>query len=192
VNVSTRKRLKEPRLKPLQETEWKEGQAKIMKAMGGGGKILNLSSTLVRNPEMMEPWLKFAAYVLVGSTLPRRDREILILRIGWLCRSEYEFGQHRLLGAMAGLTDEEIVRITEGPDAPGWSAFDAALLRAVDELHADAFISDATWGMLARQYSEKQLIDVVVTVGQYNLVSMMLNSFGVQRDPGIPGFPEGK
>jgi len=124
------------------------------------------------------------------STLPPRDREILILRIGWLCRSEYEFGQHTLVGKSAGLTPEEITRITKGPNAPGWDPFDATLIRAVDELQSDAFITDATWNALAKRYNQQQLMDVVMTVGQYNLVSMLLNTFGVQLDQGVPGFPK--
>ncbi len=90
------------------------------------------------------------------------------------------------------MTDEEIKRITKGPKAPGWDHFDATLLQAVDELHADAFITDATWNALAQRYNQQQLMDVVATVGQYNLVSMFLNSFGVQLDEGVPGFPKNK
>lgn len=86
------------------------------------------------------------------------------------------------------LTDAEIERIKAGPDAAGWSRFDAALLRAVDELHEQALVSDATWRELAERYNSQQMMDLVFTVGQYNLVSMALNSFGVQLDEGIRGF----
>jgi len=124
------------------------------------------------------------------STLPPREREILILRIGWLCRCEYEFGQHTRVGKSVGLTSDEIFRITQGPNAPGWDPFDATLLRAVDELHSDAFITDATWNALAKRYDEKQLMDLVMTVGDYNMVSMFLNTMGVQLEEGTVGFPK--
>ena len=126
------------------------------------------------------------------STLPPREREILIVRIGWLCRAEFEFGWHTLYGKSSGLTDDEIKRIMEGPKATGWDPFDATLLLAVDELYYDAFITDATWNALAKRYSQQQLMDVVVTIGQYNLLSMFLNSLGVQLDKGVPGFPKSK
>jgi hypothetical protein len=116
---------------------------------------------------------------------------MLILRIGWLCHAEYEFGQHTLMGKKEGLTDEEILRITKGPDDPEWSKFDAALIRAVDELYYDAIISNDTWKVLSEQYNEKQIMDVIFTVGDYNLVSWALNSMGVQLEEGVPGFPEG-
>ena len=78
--------------------------------------------------------------------------------------------------------------LKQGRDAGGWDAFDATLLRAADELHADAFISDATWTALSERYTTEQLMDVVFAVGQYNLVSMALNTFGVQLDTGVKGF----
>jgi 4-carboxymuconolactone decarboxylase len=184
-------RLKEPRIKPIQESQANAEQMKLLNSRRmPDGRILNLYTTLANHPKMGERWLTFAAYILRESTLPPRDREILILRIGWLCRSEYEFGQHTIVGKNAGLTPEEIRRITLGAHAPGWDPFDATLIRAADELHSDAFITDLTWNALATRYNQQQLMDVVMTVGNYNLVSMLLNTFGVQLDPGVPSFPK--
>ena len=186
----TRVRLKEPRIAPIDEEQQTEQQQKFLAPSKQTGSGLNLFSTLMRHPLLFERWMAFCVYVLLEQSLPPRDREMLILRIGWLCQSEYEFGQHTLIGKKVGLTDEEILRITKGPDDPGWGRFDAALIRATDELHKDAFITDATWKVLAERYDEKQLIDVIFTLGQYNLASMVLNSLGIQRESGIPGFPK--
>jgi hypothetical protein len=95
-----------------------------------------------------------------------------------------------VIGKQCSLTDEEIRHITEGPDAEGWNPFDVALLRAVDELYIDSFISDTTWNALTERYNTHQLLDVIFTVGQYNLVSMTLNTLGIQMDEGIEGFPK--
>ncbi|MBI4764284.1 MAG: carboxymuconolactone decarboxylase family protein [Deltaproteobacteria bacterium] len=188
---STRIRLKEPRIAPLGEQQWTEQQQKLLAPVKNQtGRVINIFSTIVRNPLLYERWMAFGIYILAEQGLPPRDREILILRIGWLCQSEYEFGQHTLVGKGVGLKDEEIFRITKGPDDSGWSRIDAALIRATDELHKDAFITDATWKTLSERYNEKQLMDIIFTVGQYNLVSMALNSLGVQREPGVPGFPK--
>ncbi len=185
-------RLKEPRLAPLTESQWNEEQTKLLSPLKReDGRVLNVFATLGRHPKLFDRFSTFVWYVLLEQTLPDRDREILILRIGWLCQAKYEFGQHTLAGKMAGLKDEEILRITKGPDEPGWSAFDAALVRAADELYYDAIISDATWKVLSERYNEKQLMDVIFTVGGYNMVSWALNSFGVQLEKGVPGFPEG-
>jgi alkylhydroperoxidase family enzyme len=186
-------RLKEPRIKPLAESEWTAEQQRILNRYKmPDGRFPNILTTLANHPKLLEKYMGIAPYIAGESTLPPREREILILRIGWLCRSEFEFGWHTLYGKSAGLTDEEIKRITEGPKAAGWDPFDATLLLAVDELYYDAFIRDGTWNALAKRYNQQQLMDVVVTVGQYNLVSMFLNSFGVQLDEGVPGFPKSK
>ena len=149
------------------------------------GKVLNIFGTLAHHPKLMKRWLVFGNHVLAKSTLPARDREILILRTGWKCRSPYEWGQHVVIGRASGLSNEEIERIAQGPDAPGWSSFDAALLRAVDELHDDSCLTDTTYAALAAYYNEQQMLDLVFAVGQYHIVSMALNTFGVERDDGV-------
>ena len=93
-----------------------------------------------------------------------------------------------MIARASGVTDEEIERVMEGPEAEGWARFDAALVRAADELHDDAFISDATWEALSERFDTQQLIDVIFAVGQYHIVSMALNSLGVQLDEGVKGF----
>ena len=183
-------RIAEPRIKPVVKENWNDAQRELLAPYDEAGRLYNVYTTMANHEDLMRDWIVFASHVLRRNTLPPRDREILILRIGWLCQSEYEWAQHARLGMQEGLTEEEIVRITEGPDAEGWSDNDALLLRAVDELHKDAFITDATWNALAENYTEKQMMDLVFTVGEYNLVSMALNSFGVQLDEGLTGFPE--
>ena len=112
-----------------------------------------------------------------------RTLPALFLRPGYLCKSGYEWTQHARIGLREGLTQDEIERLKKGADI-GWGPADAALIRAADELHADQFIRDATWAELGRHFSDKQLMDVVFTAGQYTQVSMMLNTFGVQLDEG--------
>lgn len=183
-------RLNHPRISPLAEPEWTEEQRSLLNTFKRkDGRIMNVFTTLARNAKMAEKYFSFTRYILFESSIPFREREILILRIGWLCRSEYEFGQHTRVAKRAGLTDDEILRITSGPDDPAWDPFEAALLTAVDELYTDAFITDDTWNTLAKRYNENQLIDLIMTIGQYNLVSMFLNTAGVQRDQGVTGFP---
>ncbi|MHA1257329.1 MAG: carboxymuconolactone decarboxylase family protein [Promethearchaeota archaeon] len=165
-------RLTEPRLKPLPFSEWDEELQNIWKkgiedpSNPAARPVLNIFRTLAHHPKLMKRWQVFGNHVLSKSSLPPRDRELLILRIGWLCGSEYEWGQHVKIGKESGITYEEILRIIEGPDAEGWD------------------------NALAEKYNTHQLMDVVFTVGQYNLVSWALNTLGVQRDEGFKGFPE--
>jgi len=174
---------------PLTEAEWTDEQRKVLEPVYKEGRVYNVLGTLSQHWEASKKFSVWAYHVMGDtSKLVPREREILILRIGWLCQAEYEWGQHVIFGKAAGLTDIEIERIKAGPDAPGWTPFDATLLRAVDELHKDALISDKTWAALSERYNTQQLMDVVFTVGQYNLVSMALNTFGVQLDKGVKGF----
>ena len=177
------------RVAPLPTDEWDDETREILNASQMGGRVLNIFQTLAHHPKLLKRWLVFGNHILFKATISPRERELLILRTGWNCRAEYEWGQHVLIGKQFGITDEEIGRITRGPDAPGWDAFEATLLRAADELHRDSRIGDATWQALSARYDTRQIIDVIFTVGQYTLVSMALNSLGVQLDEGIPGFP---
>jgi 4-carboxymuconolactone decarboxylase len=182
-------RLATPRIAPLTEAEWTAEQRRELEPIYREGQLYNVVGTLARHWAAYQKFGVWGRHVLgETSTLPPRERELLILRTGWLCRAEYEWGQHVVFGKKAGLTDVEIARIKEGPDAPGWAPFDATLLRAADELHADAFVSDQTWAALSERYNTEQLMDVVFAVGQYTLVAMALNSFGVPLDKGVKGF----
>jgi 4-carboxymuconolactone decarboxylase len=182
-------KLSKPRLEPLQENQWSEEIQEIMKPIKAQqGEVPNIFKTLAHHPKLMRRWLVFGNHVLFKSTLPARERELVILRIGWLCQAEYEWAQHVRIGRQAGLTAEEIHQIKTGAGAPGWSERDQLLLKATDELHKDAHLSDATWAGLSKHYNKEQLMDIVFAVGQYNLVSMALNTLGVQLDPGLPTF----
>lgn len=181
-------RLSEPRVPPIADEDLDEEGREFLRQVSREGRVLNIYRTLAAHPKLLKRWGVFGTHVLYKSTLPARERELLILRTGWLCRSEYEWGQHVVIARASGVTDEEIERVMEGPDAQGWVPFDAALVRAADELHSDAFISDATWDALSKRFDTQQLIDVIFAVGQYHVVSMALNSLGVQLDEGVRGF----
>jgi alkylhydroperoxidase family enzyme len=181
-------RLSQPRVLPAADDELDADAREFVHQASRDGRVLNIYRTLARHPKLLKRWGVFGTHILYKNSLPPRERELVILRTGWLCRSEYEWGQHVLIAKASGVTDEEIERVKAGPDVAGWSEGDAALLRAADELHDDSFISDPTWARLVKRFDEKQLIDLVFTVGQYHIVSMALNTLGVQLDEGVPGF----
>lgn len=173
-----------PRIPPLPPSERDPDSAALIDAVGD----LNIFATMANHPKLFKRWMVFGGHILAKNTLPPRERELVILRVGWRCGSEYEFGQHTIIGRRDGLTDDEIRRLAmEGVD--GWTVDDAALVDAVDELVADHYLGDDTWGRLADRWSTQQLMDLVFTVGQYTMVSTALRTFGVQRDDGVPGFP---
>jgi 4-carboxymuconolactone decarboxylase len=151
------------------------------------GQIFNIFKVLAHHPALVKRWTPFAGHILSKQTLAFRDRELLILRIGWLNQAEYEFAQHELIARKGGVTEADIARLKEGPKAAGWSEHEAALLQAADDLFENSVVSDTTWAALSKTCSTEQLMDVVFTIGQYNMVSWALNSFGVPLDDFLPG-----
>jgi 4-carboxymuconolactone decarboxylase len=178
-----------PRIRPLPPYE-RDPEAKALIDSIRSSSTYNTFDTLARHPKLLKAWMPFAAALAVNGELPPRLRELTILRTGWNCRAEYEFGQHAALARKAGVTDEEIARVKKGPDAQGWTELEAAMLQAADELHGDACITDGTWALLTAHLTERQLIEVPVLVGQYHLVGYMLNSLGIERGPGVGGFDD--
>jgi AhpD family alkylhydroperoxidase len=138
--------------------------------------------TLGRHRRLFWGWLLFAGALMPGGRLPRRETELVILRVGTLTGNEYELTQHRRLGRRAGLSPEEIDRVADGPDAAGWSARERLLLRVTDELHASRDLSDATWADLRARLDERECIELLMLVGHYTMLATTLTTLRVQPD----------
>src|SRR5581483_8446142 len=153
-------RLSTPRIQPLKPGELNDEQREALKPFEGR-PLLNIFGTLAHAPKAMTRFLEWGNYVLSRrNSLPAREREIVILRVGFLCKSGYEFTQHTRIGLREGLSADETARVKQGADA-GWSEADAALIRAADELVRDHFVTDATWAALGKHFDQKQCMDVV-------------------------------
>jgi len=154
-----------------------------------GGQPPNIFTTLARHRRLFRRWLRFAGALMPGGVLPRADTELVILRVAHNSGSEYEWRHHERLGAAAGLESEEIERVRSGPTAGDWSPRQRLLLRAADELHAERTISDSLWEELRPLYSDRELIELCMLVGHYEMVAMTLNALAVQPDPLRSGPP---
>lgn len=151
---------------------------------------LNIFRTLAHNRPLASGFLQLGGHLLRGGVLPEREREIVILRVGFRAASEYEFGQHTRIGTEAGLTADEIARLADSGGG-SWNDDDAALVTMVDELCEDDLVSEQTWQRLRGRWSEAEVLELLVLAGYYRLVSGMLNSVGVALEPTTPGWPEG-
>lgn len=182
-------RPKHPRIDPLaladQDEETRALLARI--TLPGSPPTTNVFATLARHKRLFRKWLSASARFMPGA-LPPRERELAILRTAWRCGSEYEWGQHWLIGTYVGLTDDEVLRVKDGPDVEGWSPSEAAVLRAVDELHDDNCIGDRTWGALEAVFDDVQRIELIMLIGQYHQLAFALNSLGVELEDDVPGF----
>jgi alkylhydroperoxidase family enzyme len=180
------------RIPPLPEDEWDDETTHLIRLPWFSDRPTNgqnFTKTMVRHRELFRVWNEFGR-TLFNGRLPTRDRELLILRTAWLTRSTFEWAYHQPLVEQLGMTPDEIDRIADGPDAAGWGELDAALLRAADELHVGADITDATWAVLRVHYDELELIEIPVVVGQYHLVAYFTNTMGSEPDPLLPRLPE--
>lgn len=189
---------KKPRIEPLLPSEWDE---EALDALGAFPASLNFVMSrwneksddirgmhvlgfFATHPALAKAFLTLNKHVATDTTLTTRERELLILRIGWLTKSEYEFGQHIILGRRAGITDEEIERIQIGPEATGWSTDDADLIRAADDLHNGSRLSDATFERLSKRYDHQQVMDLIFVVGVYALMATAINTYNIPAEPG--------
>ena len=177
-------RLAAPRLAPLPEAQWTAGQRAAAEAYVRTGDAGNALATMLRIPELAESVHRFLDYTSRRSTLPARDREILILRVAWLAQNAYLWADHAPAASAAGLTSADVRRIAVGPDAGEWDARDAALLRFADELFRNSSVTDATWDAVSARYSLLNLADAVMTVAEFTTLSLLFNSLGVQPDAG--------
>ncbi|HEX4218902.1 MAG TPA: carboxymuconolactone decarboxylase family protein [Acidimicrobiales bacterium] len=184
-----------PRIPPLAPADWPEEMRGALAAIRpahprhpfpprdpGRPQGLNVLGTLAHHPTLTHAYHTFNGHVLFTTTLSPRQRELLVLRVAAVRQATYEWRQHVVLAGDAGITGEEVEWIAEGPTAPGWSPIDRAMVSAVDELLDDALVADGTWEVLAAELDVEQLMDLVFTVGAYDLLAMAFRSFGIQLD----------
>ncbi|WP_310533359.1 carboxymuconolactone decarboxylase family protein [Novosphingobium sp.] len=149
-------------------------------------KIPDYMRTMMKHPEVFARQMEMGTTIFAGRISPR-ERELAILRIGWLCRAPYEWGQHVDIAKRMGVTTEEVERVTRGSADPAWSSHDNAILRGVEELVGDHAIADDTWEVLARTWDEAQLIEFPMMVGQYVATAYVQNSLRIMLAEGNPG-----
>jgi alkylhydroperoxidase family enzyme len=195
-----------PRIKPLSyntvDAETKRAWEEVRPPPGGPRHRPDTEHDFFRvrmhSPDLMRVQAPFVQYVKNSEVLPVRHRELAILRAAWLGGVDDQFVNHSKIGIESGLTRDEVERVPAGANASGWSVQDAAVLRAVDELHYWCRVGDETWAMLASHYDERQLVEFLVLVGNYRTLSYVQNSVGIRpvtgTSPNIPGnrflFPE--
>jgi alkylhydroperoxidase family enzyme len=185
------------RLPPLPVNEWpremKEALAPVSPPTPrpeGTPKGLNVLGMFAHHPPLCRAFHVLMGHVLYATTLSARQREILIVRIGAIRGAYYEWAQHVVLGGEAGLTRAEIAALSGDADSVGWSPVDAALIRAVDDLIADARIGDDAWAVLAEGLTTQQILDVICTVGGYDMLAMAMRSTGIPLDDDLRAWIE--
>jgi alkylhydroperoxidase family enzyme len=187
-----------PRLPPLDRQSVAEAVQATTQRLRGGvvadqpplplDTIPEIMFTMCRFPDL---WHKLIDLTLeiqgANARLELRDRKLAILRTGWLCQAPYEFGEHANQARRAGFSAEEVERIIIGSAAPEWSEHERAILRAAEDLHANAMVSDETWAQLASKLSEHQLVELLILVGQFVATAYFQNALRLRLEPGNLG-----
>lgn len=175
------------RLEPLKSSETTAPLRLLIVLVNRIGRLeaSNLFMLLLRNFRLFWRWLMFAKNLMPYGRIDRRDTELIILRVGWNCRCRYEWGQHVDIGLRAGLTAEDIARIPLGADAPGWAPRQIALMRACDEFHRERMVAESTWQALTQHYQARELIELLMLMGHYEMLAGVLNSTGLPLDPSM-------
>jgi 4-carboxymuconolactone decarboxylase len=176
-----------PRIRPSGPDDWTD-KAREMFAFFEGpearekGSNSNMALTIAHHPGLAFAYMKFGTRLLGAPKLAPRLREMIALYIGWRNKAEYEWVQHVAIGRDAGLTDEEMEAIKIGAEAPNWTDLERNVLRATEQLLSKAQIDDQTWNGLAGELDNKQLIELLFVIGNYGMLSWIINAFGIQPE----------
>ncbi|OLT28348.1 4-carboxymuconolactone decarboxylase [Actinomadura sp. CNU-125] len=142
----------------------------------------NLFLTLGRRRKLFRGWLHFAARLMPAGGLPRREGEMVILRVAHLRDCAYEFEHHSKLARRAGLSAADVERVVAGPDAGGWTGRDRAVLAAVDALHRHRDLDDATWAALRAHLTEPECVELCMLAGHYDMLATVIAALRIQPD----------
>lgn len=183
---------KPPRVGPLERKDLSDEQMVMIKRLRGSvssrsyDDVPEFFLVAVKHPALFRHQVEAGTLFFTGTISPR-ERELAVLRIGWLCGAPYEWGEHVDIAKRYDVTAEEIERVTTGSAAPGWSEHEAAILRGVEELLDDKMVSDRTWDTLARSWSEQQLMEFPMLVGAYVTTAFQQNTLRMRLGPDNPG-----
>jgi len=166
-------------LAPLPPEQWPPELEDIRQGLG---KPLNIHNIMAHHAAFTRAWIPYRNHIVANSTLEPRHRELLILRTADNCDSDYEWEHHVVRGRKAGLSDEEIQRVKDGPEATRWSPADRLLLQAADECHCNSEISDETLQELRLHFDEQQQLDIIATVGMYMTLATIIKTYRVPME----------
>ncbi|HXK22944.1 MAG TPA: carboxymuconolactone decarboxylase family protein [Myxococcota bacterium] len=190
-----------PRIPQITRAEWTDSVRDVFAVFEGrrareNGSENPVIRTFAQHPALAKPFLTFNRHLLTTSTLPVRLRQLAILRVAWTRCARYMWASHMRLSLQLGLTPQDFEAVRLGPEAPGWSEPERAVLRAVEQLRDRSDLDDAAWNALARHLDRHQMMDFLFTVGTYLLLALAFNAMRIELEPelqelagryGLPG-----
>ena len=171
------------RVPMLPREEWTDEAREVMAFWGEPGAWENGSATNIQNvvanhPKFGMAFSQWGKHFLVSNTLPVRQYELIILRVAWLLKSQYEWHNHVGYAIRNGISHAEILACKVGASDPIWAdqELDRITLAAIDELRETNDLSDASWAALTRHYDKRQMFDLLFTIGHYVMMGWAINA----------------
>lgn len=151
---------------------------------GRRGSLINVYRLLLHSPSLAAIWLDFVSAARFETELEGRLREIVIVRVAHLNRTAYVIGQHvPQLSAPEGLTDQECDALADWQDAPSFGARERAALAYTDAMTRDVAVPDAVFEALRPHFSERQIVELSVLIGLYNMHTRVFTALGIDPEP---------
>ena len=176
-----------PRVEPLRDDQMSEEQLDMVKHYRRDGQLPNIFRVALRNTRLFKAYKPFGLYTMALSSVPPKLRELAILRVAYLSKSDYEWGQHLQISREIGITNAEIARVKEGAAAPGWEKLESATISMVDQIKYSSDVDDAIYSTLIQGIGENALVELINTIGNYAMIATLLNILGVPLDSGVEG-----
>ena len=186
-------RLSTPRIPPLAESQWTDQHRALVAEYAPDGRVGNGLATLLHVPELVEAIGPFVRFLARESSLEPRHRALLLLRTAWVTQNQYLWARFAAEGP-GSRTDgpRNSVRLPADQPRTGRASTRSRCLRLADELYRNSSVTDATWTTLGIRYNLTQMVEAVMNVNEFTLLSMMFNAMGVQPRRGGDGETAGR
>jgi 4-carboxymuconolactone decarboxylase len=152
----------------------------------------NILRAMIHSPAPTAGFYHLLHVLAFENKINPRYRELVILRLGWRCGSEYLFGQHMRLARQLSISDFDILGIRDPDNCASYGELDRAVIRFADEIHESATVSPGTWSVLEKHFAPPELVELLLGAGLWRLAAGFLNAARVPLDVGIPRWPEGR
>ncbi len=167
------------------EQSWLFKASSLASKWMGRDDVPDVLKLLSLHPSLFWPWLHFASRLMPYGKLSYRVSELVILRVAWLCRCRYEWGQHIEIGQRrAKLSDQDIYFVTIGA-TEFQDDKEKSIILACDQLIINKLIKEENWKILKKHFNTAQIIELQMLIGHYAMLAGVINSAGLNLEDSI-------
>ncbi|MBM4446474.1 MAG: carboxymuconolactone decarboxylase family protein [Chloroflexi bacterium] len=150
--------------------------------------VLNLFKAVGNCPKIGRNFVRLGNSILNPEFIDPKLRELAILRVGNLLRSEYEFTKHVTIGLDVGVAKGQIDELSNWASSKKFTDIERAVLQYTDEVTLNVKVSDSTFASLKRFFDDRAIVKLTATIGYYGMVSRILVALQIELEPGEKAF----